>query len=331
MTSVVGDFCDQAERYFRGEGLPPLPVRLWWAYRHWRFQRANKMTAPNDDRWKQRGPKLDAMTFSEIAGRHYKVGGIIPLAPGQNVEFIPVDNGYDVEAVETNTGERRKLHISNRALRHMCRPHFDGPFPPPGLNKLVLYNTREGEFQINSDDLREATRGALNFNGLPIVPAQRPASPNSIGEFPRPDCPKCGTSHPELGTPLDNGNPSGWGNSYFTCTNWKCRHTWLFRKIYPDVVENNNKQGTVTGTLLKGTNIPFYLFGLSGCTVEQVNKAIKTFANVAGLKDMSPSQQLRMNEVIAGQEKQSSLPKLTSESGSHWDHRQDIWKSNGGR
>lgn len=231
-TAVIGDFCDQAERYLRGEGLPPLPVRLWWAYKHWKFRKAQRRS------WiTKRSSPVDTMQVSAITGDRSTPAAVIPVAEGQHVSFIPVvyKQAHEIEVTD-------KVSIDATMLR------------------------------------------------------QR--RPTDLGSFPRPNCPKCHTPNPELGTPLDNGKPSGWGDSFFTCTNWKCKHKWLWRKVFPLLVENNNKQGTVTGTLIKGTNIPFHIFGQAGATIEQVNEAVRKIANVAGISMMTPEQQVKMQEII---------------------------------
>lgn len=322
LVPVVSDFCEQGERYLRGDGLTPLPVRLWWAYRHWRFVRANRMASPNGDRWKRRGPSLDAMQTSNITGTAFKAGGIIPLAPGQTAKFIPVlhDDSHEIVVLDMKSGQRRKVKIDNEMLDNIANPrwHQELPDVPPEMRRAVWFSD-DGDFEIDCTTVRDLKRRWVTAQAEPI--------PTSIGSYPRPNCPKCHTPHPELGTPLDDRTPSGWGDSFYTCTNHNCRHKWKWKKVYPGLEENRNRDGTATGAKLKGTAVPFHLLAQGGLTVEQANAAIKQFGNIAGITGMTPSQRLQLARITQGcdqktcNEQADSLAMVTDEP-NRKNHRQ---------
>jgi hypothetical protein len=174
-TAVVGDFCEQAERFLRGEGLPPLPVRLWWAYKHWRFRRGVHKTSRRYLREHHKtSPKAvtapNPMVFSNVAGRHYKPCDIIPLAPGQKVEFIPIDNGHRLTVTDMGTGERRAINVSNRMLRSMYRPFVDHDLSAhvPALKDVATLHTDEGEFQVDVTQVRDAIRQTVRGTDTPL-------------------------------------------------------------------------------------------------------------------------------------------------------------------
>lgn len=311
VTSICNDFASQGERWLRGEGLPPLVVRLWWAYKHWKFQRAHRMTEPNRDRWRSRGVLPDQMQRSNITGDLLRPNAVIPLAPGQSVKFIPIvhRHGHEIEVTDMKTGKRRKVFIDDAMLENIANPRWHELLPevPPEMRKAVWFSD-DGDFQIDTTTVRDLKRQ--------WVSSQRDPIPTDLGSYPRPNCPKCHTPSPQLGTPLDDKDPSGWGDSYFTCSNYDCRHTWKWKKVYPLLEENKNREGTKTGAKLKGTDIPFHLFKEAGCTVEQANEAIRKFANVAGLANMTPQQQKKMAEIIQDKKlacnaSDSPLAKLT--------------------
>jgi hypothetical protein len=302
-TSILGDYCDQAERFLRGEGLPPFPVRLWWAYKHWKFRKAHRAAQVE-----KRASPIDTMQQSKITGDRFTPAAMIPLPEGQSVRFIPVvhKHGHEIEVTDMKTGKRRKVFIDDAMLNNIVDPRWHEYLPdvPPEMRKAVWFSEDDGEFEIDCTQVRDLKRR--------WVSAQR--RPTDLGSFPRPNCPKCHTPHPELGTPLDKNSESGWGDSYFTCSNHDCRFTWKWKKVFPLLVENNNKQGTVTGTLIKGTDVPFHIFGQAGATIEQVNEAVRKIANVAGISMMTPEQQLRMQEIIqenSCRANDSPLAKLT--------------------
>jgi hypothetical protein len=310
-TSVLGDFCEQAECFLRGEGLPPFPVRLWWAYRHWKFRRNQRRKLHwHPETRKAMQARLDTMQQSKITGDRFTPAAMIPLPEGQHVKFVPVmhRNGHEIEVTDTRTGKRRKVFIDDTMLGNIADPRSHEYLSdlPPEMRKAIWFSD-DGDFEIDCRQVRDLKRRWINSE----------KRPTDLGSFPRPNCPKCHTPSPELGTPLDGRSPSGWGDSYFTCSNYNCQHTWKWKKSFPLLVENNNKQGTVTGTLIKGTDIPFHLFGQTGATIEQVNEAVRKIANVAGISAMTPQQQLKMQEIIqdsenACQKDHPALAKITN-------------------
>lgn len=185
-TSVVGDFCDQAERYLRGEGLPPLPVRLWWAYRHWKFKRANRMASPNRDRWKQRGPKLDAMERSNITGKSFKAGGIIPLAPGQRAEFIPVveHHAHEIEVIDMKSGARRKVRVTDRMLRDIGSPQWDTLLPEldPELRKVLWHHEDGCDYEIDATTVTDLKRRSVRSGQMGATIEQATEAFRTFGE-----------------------------------------------------------------------------------------------------------------------------------------------------
>jgi hypothetical protein len=302
-TSVVGDFCGQAERFLRGEGLPPFPVRLWWAYRHWKFRKAHQQA-----RIAKPSSPVDTMQQSKITGDRFMPAAMIPLPEGQHIKFIPVlhRDGHEIEVIDMKSGKRRKVFIDDTMLGNIADPRWHEYLPdvPPEMRKSVWF-ADDGDFEIDCTQVADLKRR--------WVSAQR--RPTDLGSFPRPNCPRCHTPSPELGTPLDKNSASGWGDSYFTCSNHNCRFTWKWKKVFPLLVENKNKQGTVSGTLIKGMDVPFYVFGQTGATIEQVNEAVRKIANVAGISKMTPAQQVQMQEIIqnpAGQEPCDGLAKVTN-------------------
>lgn len=342
-TSIISDFCDQAERWLRGESLPPLPVRLWWAYKHWRFKKGVYQTSRRDLQEHHRDKAINPMAQSKATGEFFKPRAVIPLAPAQEIKFIPVlPEGHRVEVTD-ESGNRRSVVITPTQIKQMT----DSQHGLIGLlnDSIIVMHTDDGDFQIDATQVRSAIRenvsGVTTCYGLPI--ARSTPIPNSLGDYPRPNCPKCHTPHPELSTPLDPKSPSGWGDSFFTCSNYDCRHKWKWKKVYPLLEENKDRAGTKTGAKLKGTDIPFHLFKQAGCTVEQANEAIRKFANVAGLKDMSLRNQLQIAEIIqTGEHKNTCnfngipLAKLTPSerlaqqrrTNLEAEHRREIWESN---
>jgi hypothetical protein len=288
-TSVVGDFCDQAERFMQGEGLPPFPVRLWWAYRHWKFRKAHRQP-----QIEKRRAHIDRMQQSNITGDFFTPAAVIPLAPGQRVRFVPVspeDHHHEISVTDMKSGKRRTVRVTDQMLNDIGNPLWDRLLPEldPELRKAVWHDEDGSDYEIDVTTVNDLKRRSVKAF---------PKLPTDLGSFPRPNCPKCHTPHPELGTPLDKNSESGWGDSYFTCSNHDCRFTWKWKKVFPLLVENNNKKGTVTGTLIKGTDIPFHIFGQAGATIEQVNEAVRKIANVAGISTMTREQQLEMQEII---------------------------------
>lgn len=95
---------------------------------------------------------------------------------------------------------------------------------------------------------------------------------SSIVDLPRPACPKCGRSHPQLGTPLNKAR-DGWGDSFFTCTD--CGHHWLLKKAFPALQEDYN--GNVT--IRDGDRaLRFDAFQLQGMTIAKLDRAIHMIA-----------------------------------------------------
>jgi hypothetical protein len=291
VTAVAGDFCDQGERYLRGEGLPPLPIRLWWAYKHWQFKR--KHLQP---KLKKLPEIVNPMQRSNITGDFFRPNAVIPVAPGQRVEYIPVvhRNGHEISVTDMKTGKQRKVFIDDAMLANIAHPRWHEQLPdvPPEMRKAVWFSEDGNTYDIDATQVRDLKRR--------WVEGQRQPIPSSIGDYPRPNCPHCHTPNPELHTPLDSKSPSGWGDSFFRCRNPDCIYPWKFKKTYPLLEENKNREGTKTGAKLKGTDIPFHLVSKTGLTVEQVNEAVRKFANVAGLANMSPQQRKQMAEIIQG-------------------------------
>jgi hypothetical protein len=288
---VLDDFSDQGERYLRGEGLPPLPVRLWWAYRHWKFKRRHRSRIAAIS-----GP-INPMQVSNITGDRFTPASVIPLAPGQRIEYIPVraeDHHHEISVMDMKSGKRRTVRVTDQMLNDVGHHLWDRLLPEldPEMRRAVWQGSDGEEDEIDATTVTDLKRRSIK--------AKFPARPTDLGSFPRPNCPKCHTPNPELGTPLDPDSPSGWGDSFFTCSNYKCRHHWKWRKVFPLLEENKNKEGTVTGTLVKGVNVPFHLFGKAGATIEQVNEAVRKIANVAGISTMTPEQQVKLQEIIQG-------------------------------
>jgi hypothetical protein len=289
ITSVCNDFASQGERWLNGEGLPPLPVRLWWAYRHWKFRRAHR-----PEKIIRKPSLIDTMQQSKITGDRFTPMATIPLPEGQHVKFIPVAHrqGHEIEVTDMKSGKRRKVFIDDEMLKNIVDPRWHQLLPdvPPEMRAAVWFSDDGSDYKIETTQVRDLKRK--------WVESQREPIPTSLGSYPRPNCPKCHTPSPHLGTPLDPDSPSGWGDSFFTCSNYDCKHSWKWKKVYPLLEENSNKEGTKTGAKLKGTDIPFHLFKEAGCTVEQVNAAIRKFANVACLATMTPGQQKQIAETI---------------------------------
>jgi hypothetical protein len=314
-TAVVGDFCEQAERFLRGEGLPPLPIRLWWAYKHWCFKRnAVAVDARKKGIWQQSKEMLrehhadNPMAQSKANGQFFKPKRMIPLAPGQRVEFIPVlQQGHQVDVMDTHSGKRRSIMLSGDQVKAIADDWHRCGSVSLLDDGVALLHLDDGDFQIDVTQVRSAVRqcvnGVVDFNSLPV--ARSTPAPNSLGDYPRPNCPKCHTPDPQLGTPLDPKSPSGWGDSYFTCRNMKCQHRWKWKKVFPGLQENNNKEGTKTGAVLKGTDVPFYI-GQIGLTVEQLNEAVRTFAKVACIERLTPEQRL---QIVKIQQQQATCQK----------------------
>lgn len=308
VTSITGDFCDQAERYLRGDGLPPFPVRLWWAFRHWRFQRKNRPTYASALHKKHFGPKKNLLTPS-----NFKAGGLIPVAPGQRVECVPVaaDPGHhEISVLDMKSGERRKIRITPQMLKDIRNPLWDRIMPEVSPDmRLNIWSSEEGDFGIDSatvDELKKHhSHGGFTLRA------------SDLGSFPRPNCSKCHTPGPTLGTPLNDKTESGWGNSYFTCGNHRCRHTWTWRKTFPGLEENSNRAGTVSGTVLKGTKVPFFLHG--ELTVTEVNDVVSRLSKVAGIENFAAGAVNQMCHILAdtvraGHEVSNKLAILTNQN-----------------
>jgi hypothetical protein len=336
-------FSDHAERFLRGEPQPPLAVRMWWAFKHWRFKKGLYRTSRRYLQEHHKTKTQNPMAQSKATGEFFKPGAMIPLAPGQRLEYIPVRGGDMVQLTDANTGERRAVLITPdmrkdmREARAIHMLHNAGLLP----GERMIWHTDDGEdVEVDVSHLRDrpftephidttcigerlhVTKNkehgcnVFNYNGLPVAPSS--AIPNSLGDYPRPNCPKCHTPNPELGTPLNPKSPSGWGDSYFTCTNHKCRHKWKWKKVFPGLEENKNKEGTKTGAVLKGTDVPFHIFGKAGATVEQLNEAVKAFGRVACLANMTPEQRLQIAKIqqqeTTCQEAKPLLARITNHS-----------------
>jgi hypothetical protein len=303
-TSVVGDFCGQAERFMRGEGLPPFPVRLWWAYKHWCFKRGIYKASRRSLLEHHKKKPINPMAQSKATGEFFKPSAVIPLAPGQSVEFVPVLQGHRVDIMDMKSGKRRSVILTPEQVREMK----DGWHR---LNDVSLFDDGVSIFHFDNEDyqidttqvrsaIRESVNGVVKFNGMPV--ARSAPIPNGLGDYPRPNCPRCHTPNPTLGTPLDPKSPSGWGDSFFTCSNHKCGYPWKWKKVFPGLEENNNKEGTATGAKLKGTDVPFHIFGQVGATVEQLNEAVKRMSRVACIERMTPEQRLEIARIQAGED-----------------------------
>jgi hypothetical protein len=213
---VLDDFSDQGERYLRGEGLPPLPVRLWWAYRHWKFKRRHRSRIAAIS-----GP-INPMQVSNITGDRFTPASVIPLAPGQRIEYIPVraeDHHHEISVMDMKSGKRRTVRVTDQMLNDVGHHLWDRLLPEldPEMRRAVWQGSDGEEDEIDATTVTDLKRRSIK--------AKFPARPTDLGSFPRPNCPKCHTPSPELGTPLDPDSPSGWGDSFFTCSNYKCRHS----------------------------------------------------------------------------------------------------------
>jgi hypothetical protein len=309
---ICDDFSDQGERYLRGEGLPPLPVRLWWAYKHYKFRKAQQGHESGSI-----ATPANPMQRSKANGEYFKPKKMIPLAPGQKIEYIPVRDGVTMQLTDANTGERRAVLITPQMQRDMV----DCIYGPNAIRSVALDTMRDrliwhmsdGDFVVDRSLITEFARNHTTYyNGLPVERRTKTLErPTHIADYPRPNCPKCHTPNPELGTPLTK-DMKNWDDSIFTCSNHKCRHSWKWNKTFPGLAEDHDN-GCAR---LKGTDVPFHLFGQAGATVEQANEAIRKFAQVACIDRMTPEQRLqiaRIQQQEACKKTEPELAKVTNQ------------------
>lgn len=342
---VLTSFCDHGERYLGGMAQPPLFVRAWWAVKHLHFRWATRTHSDTFDVWLADGelrrehPKTTQYLKLKAKQRHKTLpmaDAVIPLAPGQRIEYIPVQDGSDeIEVIAMDTGNRRKVKLTAEMKHDLRSAQWDRVLPELTMqDRIAVWHHEDGnDYQIDKPHLRDRPRietpiiGAynvtksktkfkdggyvneINYSGSPIIPgADRPSH---IADYPRPDCPKCGRSHPQLGTPL-NRKKNGWDASYFTCSDHKCGHRWTFKKTFPFLVEDPER----AQCLLKGTNIAVSLkaLGMAGLTVDELNEGLRKLALVPYIEAMGPEKQNQIGSAITALQSPSEpLAKLTPE------------------